>query len=74
MTILQYVLLGLLTAIFIIVGAGISTWVSDKVEGELERRGASVDTTVFVATSAAVVTISIYAGAIIGIAFRVVGK
>ena len=74
MTILQYTLLGLLTAIFMIVGAGISTWVADKVEGKLERRGASVETTAFVTMSAVVVIVSIYAGTILGIALRVVGK
>lgn len=74
MTILQYALLGLLISTFVMIGGGISIWVSDKVEEKLDRSGVSVDTTSFVTVSAAIVTISVYAGTIIGIVSLVVGK
>lgn len=74
MIILQYALIGLITAIAVIVGAQISVWSAEKAEKALKRIGASEDSAFDGNLAALVITSCVYAAVAIGIALEVTGK
>lgn len=74
MIILQHALIGLISAITLMVGARFSIWAAEKAEKALERRGASEYTAFRGKLATLIITSCVYSAVAAGIMLEVIDK